>query len=67
MLAVKYILKAYNLLEFIPRDFNSNLQVQDNNYSPSVNQNTINEESIIYKRSLKIDPKTGERYFDFLD
>lgn len=62
MLTMKYILKSQRLLE----QYQKEEQIEIN-YLPSSNLNTKVEQPIVFKRGLKIDPETNDRYFDFID
>jgi hypothetical protein len=62
MLTIEYILNSQRLLN----QYQSEEPVYDH-YLPPSDINKESETPIVFKRGLKIDPETGERYFDFLD
>ncbi len=62
MLTMEYILKAQRLVEQYQRE---ELPLYHDYSKPQ--EDYKETEAINFRRGLKIDPETGERYFDFLD
>jgi hypothetical protein len=62
MLSIRYLLKSQILLN----QYQQEEQVY-HNYLPLSDVNKKDENPVVFKRGLKIDSETGERYFDFLD